>query len=99
MRKAWFGDKVYIDSYAVINWANEFRIKLSGEPSSNKYSLYFVNVGGYQLTTLAELYEIDLFVGRSAAEAKQKAIKALLVDSQCQHKDNLKDVDDCILLE
>jgi hypothetical protein len=29
---------------------------------------------------------------------KERAIATLLVDSQQQHKDNLKDVDDCVLL-
>lgn len=44
------------------------------------------------------MHEFDLFVANTPAEAKQKAIDTLLVDSQQQHKDNLKDVDDCVLL-
>ncbi|QKJ47806.1 DUF1543 domain-containing protein [Proteus vulgaris] len=44
------------------------------------------------------MHEFDLFVAKSANEAKEKAIAPLLVNSLQQHKDNLKDVDDCILL-
>ncbi|MER2855349.1 DUF1543 domain-containing protein, partial [Escherichia coli] len=61
--------------------------------------LYFVNVGGYTPNSLAELHEFDLFVAKTADDAKQKAIKKLLVNSEQQHKDNLKDVDDCVFLE
>ncbi|MER5081895.1 DUF1543 domain-containing protein [Providencia stuartii] len=101
LREAWFGDKdkIHIDGYATINWVDGFKIELHQEPSLTTQRLYFINVGGYQPSTLAELHEFDLFVAESAAEAKQKAINALLVNCQQQHKDNLKDVDDCLLLD
>lgn len=101
LRDAWFGDKdkIHIDGYASIKWVDGFRVELSHKPSLDKNRLFFVNVGGYQSTTLAELHEFDLFVAKSTNEAKQKAINTLLVTSQQQHKDNLKDVDDCLLLE
>lgn len=44
-----------------------------------KLSMFYV--GGYKSSTLAELHEFDLFVAKSAIEAKQKALKTLLVDS------------------
>ncbi|MBC5790739.1 DUF1543 domain-containing protein [Providencia sp. JUb39] len=101
LRDAWFGDKdkIHVDGYADINWADGFDISLSKEPSESEYRLYFINVGGYISSTLAELHEFDLFVAKNAQEAKQKAISQLLVNSQQQHKDNLKDVDDCLLLQ
>ncbi|MBQ0215369.1 DUF1543 domain-containing protein [Proteus vulgaris] len=102
LRDAWFGDKdkVHIDGYTEITWVDGFDISLSlsNKTSNNNNKLYFVNVGGYHPSSLAELHEFDLFVAQSANEAKEKAITTLLVDSQQQHKDNLKDVDDCILL-
>lgn len=100
LREAWFGDKdkIHIGGYASIQWADGFDVTLSREPSKNNKKLYFANVGGYAPNHLAELHEFDLFVGKTAEEAKQKAIKTLLVDSQQQHKDNLKDVDNCVLL-
>ena len=45
------------------------------------------------------MHAFDLFVAQDAATAKQKALNALLTGHNQQHKDNLKDVDDCILLE
>lgn len=100
LREAWFGDKdkIHIDGYAIITWVDGYRIELSKEPATHQQKLYFVNVGGYKPSKLAELHEFDLFVANTPAEAKQKAINTLLVDSQQQHKDNLKDVDDCVLL-
>nr|MBG3150394.1 DUF1543 domain-containing protein [Proteus mirabilis] len=100
LREAWFGDKdkVHIDGYAEITWVDGFNITLSDKPSDSNDNLYFVNVGGYHPSNLAELHEFDLFVAKSANEAKEKAIATLLVNSLQQHKDNLKDVDDCILL-
>ncbi|MGF7480809.1 DUF1543 domain-containing protein [Providencia sp. SP181] len=101
LREAWFGDKdkIHIDGYAVITWADGFDVILSREPSKTSHKLYFVNVGGYTPNSLAELHEFDLFVAKTADDAKQKAIKKLLVNSEQQHKDNLKDVDDCVFLE
>lgn len=101
LRDVWFGDKdkIHVDGYASINWVDGFDISLSKEPSESEYKLYFINVGGYVSSTLAELHEFDLFVAKNAQEAKQKAISQLLINSQQQHKDNLKDVDDCLLLQ
>lgn len=100
LREAWFGDKdkIHVDGYAIINWVDGYRVELRREPAMHQQRLYFVNVGGYKPLTLAELHEFDLFVASTATVAKQKAINTLLVDSQQQHKDNLKDVDDCVLL-
>ncbi|MCW2254414.1 UTP:GlnB (protein PII) uridylyltransferase [Providencia alcalifaciens] len=75
-----------------------FSVELRREPSINKHKLYLVNVGGYKSSTLAELHDFDLLVAKPAIEVKQKALQTLLVDSQQRHKDNLKDVDDCVLL-
>ncbi len=84
LREAWFGDKdkIHIDGYAPIQWVDGFDVMLSREPSINSEKFYFVNVGGDAPNNLAELHEFDLFVGKTAAEAKQKAIKTRFVDSQ-----------------
>lgn len=58
-----------------------------------------IHIDGYRPDTLAELHEFDLFVAENAQQAKSKALKTLLCDADHQHKDNLKDVDDCLLLE
>jgi len=101
LREAWFGDKnkIHLDGYAVIDWADGYRISLSREPSANAKKLFFVNAGGYRSDTLAELHEFDLFVADNTAQAKTKALKTLLRGVHQLHKDNLIDVDDCLLLE
>lgn len=101
LRAAWFGDKdkIHIDGYSQITWADGYSVMLSAEPSNSGLRLFFVNAGGYHLDTLAELHEFDLFVAKTAQEAKKKALATLLCGVNQQHKDNLKEVDDCLLLE
>lgn len=101
LREAWFGDsdKIHIDGYSRITWADGYSVSLSPEPSPSAQKLFFVNAGGYRPDTLAELHEYDLFVAENAQSAKKKAMKTLLCGVDQQHKDNLKEVDDCLLLE
>jgi len=101
LREAWFGDKnkIHLDGYAIIDWADGYRISLSREPAATSQKLFFVNAGAYRSDTLAELHEFDLFVAENAAQAKAKALGTLLCGFNQQHKDNLVDVDDCLLLE
>lgn len=101
LRDAWFGDKdkIHIDGYNRITWVDGYSVTLSAEPSRTANKLFFVNVGGYRPDTLAELHEFDLFVAENALQAKSKALTTLLCGADQQHKDNLKDVDDCLLLE
>ncbi|PKH20960.1 hypothetical protein CIG19_17380 [Enterobacterales bacterium CwR94] len=101
LRDAWFGDrdKIHIDGYSRITWADGYAVTLTAEPSPCAHKLFFVNAGGYRPDTLAELHEFDLFVAENAQQAKQKALQTLLCGTDQQHKDNLKDVDDCLLLE
>lgn len=101
LRETWFGDKkkIHLDGYTQLTWADGYDIRLSTEPYPGSQKLYFVNVGGYSPDTLAELHEFDLFVAETPTAAKQKALAALLTGAAHQHKDNLKDVDDCLLLE
>ncbi len=101
LREAWFGDKdkIHLDGYARVTWADGYDVTLSSRPDSGSKKLYFVNAGGYLPHTLAEQHEFDLFVAENAAEAKRKALAVLLQGTAQTHKDNLKDVDDCVLLE
>lgn len=101
LREAWFGDadKIHIDSYGRLTWVNGYQVTVSRQPpqvSDNK--LFFVNVGAYNQKEFMELHAFDFFVAPSAASAKEQALAALLVGEYLQHKDNLKDVDDCKLL-
>ncbi len=101
LREAWYGDKdkLHLDGYMRVSWAEGYDVTLSTQPAEGALKLFFVNVGGYRPDTLAELHEFGLFVAETAAEAKAKAMQQLLVGVEQQHKDNLKDVDNCLLLE
>jgi hypothetical protein len=101
LREAWFGDKdkLHIDGYARIKWADGYRVTLSYKRPVMGPKLFFVNVGAYTPASLVELHEFDLFVADSPADAKENALKRLLGGRRHQHKDNLCSVDDCIALE
>lgn len=101
LRKAWFGDanKLHVDGYARINWVEGYQITLSEEPAAAQPHLYFANIGAYQPDTLAELHAFDLFVARSPIEAKRKALRSLLIGKNQQHKDNLSEIDNFMLLD
>ena len=49
------------------------------------YILLMWKAIGYPPSNLAQLHEFDLFVAKSANEAKERAIATFLVDSQQQH--------------
>ncbi|MDE1482776.1 DUF1543 domain-containing protein [Xenorhabdus bovienii] len=100
LREVWFGDKdkLHLGGYMPITWADGYDITLSHNKYHGEMQLYFVNVGGYQKDSLAEAHEFGFFVARTVEEAKQKAKESLLAGYGQLHKDNLKDVDDCLLL-
>ncbi|EXU77012.1 DUF1543 domain-containing protein [Erwinia mallotivora] len=102
LREAWFGDpdKIHIDGYARVRWADGYTISLRATPPDDQaMRLWFVNAGGYHPSSLAELHAFDFFVAKNMKEAKARGLASLLNGALQQHKDNLKDVDDCLLLE
>jgi hypothetical protein len=101
LREAWFGDadKIHLDGYQKVQWVAGYDVRLSTEPVQAAEKLYFVNVGGYSPDTLAELHDFALFVATSADDAKKQALRSLLVGVAQQHKDNLKEVDNQLLLD
>ncbi|MBU3078838.1 DUF1543 domain-containing protein [Sphingomonas quercus] len=100
LREAWFGDadKLHLDGYMAIDWADGYDVELAAAPCEGGQTLFFVNMGGYSRDTLAELHEFGLFVAASADEARSRAKRALLIGADLLHKDNLKDVDNCLAL-
>lgn len=102
LRDSWFGDvnKVHIDGYARLTWADGYTISLSTiPPDEENLRLYFVNIGAYHPSALAELHAFDFFVAQDKREAKERGLATLLKGMLHQHKDNLTDIDDCLLLE
>ncbi len=100
LRSKWFGDpdKIHLDGYQPITWVDGFDISLHPNPHHNENKLFFVNVGGYLADQIAEQHAFSLFVAKTASEAKEKALNSLLIGYDLQHKDNLKDVDNCLQL-
>lgn len=101
LKAVWYGDKnkIHIDGYTRITWVDGYRVTLSEKPSHSALKLFFVNVGAYRADSLAELHEFDLFVAETPHQAKKQALSRLLKGAAQQHKDNLKDVDNCLLLD
>lgn len=101
LKAQWVGDKnaVHMDSYVEIKHVDGFSVELKTEPSQQVERLFFVNLGGYVATSLAEQHEFALVVAASEHDAKEKAKAQLLVGMSHQHKDNLHEVDDCFALD
>ncbi len=97
LRDAWFGTPkgLHLDSYMEVKFVGGFKVELRSEPFPGEESLYFVNFGGYDPESIAELHQFGLFAARSPDEAKKRAKATLLKGSVEQHKDDLFDVDDC----
>jgi len=98
LRQRWFGTAkgLHLDAYLEVNFVDGFRVELRRDPSAQAEKLYFVNLGGYDPASVAELHQFGLFVASTVTDAKDKEKKALLTRSLQQHKDDLFDVDDCI---
>jgi len=109
LRKQWLGKQsgLHIDSYKCIKYVDGYEIVLS---KSNKdslisgriddFSLWFVNLGGYNPKKMYEEHEFNLIVAKKAIEAKKKAKKNWESNLQSKHNDDysginyLEQVDD-----
>lgn len=101
LKSLWFGtpESLHIDGYRELNWADGYQVTLTDRPNEQTQKLFFVNVGAYCASTLAELHAFDFFVAPNAAAAKQKALNTLLNGTMQKHKDDLVDVDNCLELK
>ena len=67
--------------------------------------LWFVNIGGYDPSSMQEKHEFGLVVASSPSEAKNKAKSKWLIDCKQKHKDDISDVesftevDDCEIIK
>src|SRR5262249_36639212 len=84
LRQHWFGTVpgLHLDAYLEVRFVDGFRIELRRKPSEDRKKLYFVNLGGYDPASVAELHQFGLFVASSPAEAKQNAKQSLLTLSE-----------------
>ena len=94
LRNDWFGSNngLHIDSYKKIDSIDGYKINirnkvnresknktLKKERISNK-KLWFVNIGGYDPSSMQEKHEFGLVVASSSYEAKNKAKSKWLID-------------------
>jgi len=119
LRKSWFGsiDGLHIDSYKKIESIDGYRIYLKNfekNKMKNKQSIHqinpqkniwFVNIGGYDPSSMQEKHEFGLIVASSSLEAKNMAKSKWLNGCRKKHKDDLASLnrliscDDCQLIK
>ena len=95
LRRQWFGLQrgLHLDSWMRIEQVEGWRVVLQREPFGGQQRLWFVNVGAYDPACMAELHAFGLFVAPSAAAAKARATRHLLVGATQRHKDDLHPVE------
>ncbi len=101
LRVQWFGARrgLHLDSWMAVHCVDGWRVELRREPIAGAERLWFVNLGAYDPSELAELHRFGLVVATSAQAARCRARERWLVGARGQHKDDLHAVDDCLALE
>ena len=116
LRKDWFGSPkgLHIDSYKKIKYLDGYKINLRNvenlkinnkfpNKSNTKKKLWFVNIGGYDPSSLQEKHEFGLVIASTKFEAKNKAKSKWLIGCKKKHKDDIASLemllrcDDCEL--
>ena len=115
LRKDWFGSPqgLHIDSYKKIKSIDGYKINLINFEKAkiekkqllkkNKAikNLWFVNIGGYDPSSMHEKHEFGLVIASNKLEAKNKAKSKWLIGYKKKHKDDLTSLeaiiscDDC----
>ncbi len=118
LRRDWFGtyEGLHIDSYKKINYVNGYKINLKNienkklknkknfNGNNTKKNLWFVNIGGYDPSSMQEKHEFGLVVAKSELEAKNIAKGKWLMGCKKKHKDDIASLkiligcDDCQLI-
>ena len=119
LRKNWFGsiDGLHIDSFKKIEHVDGYKINLKNFEKIKiknkkliiqndlKKNLWFVNIGGYDPSSMQEKHEFGLVVASSSLEAKNKAKSKWLSGFRKKHKDDIASLntliscDDCQLIK
>ena len=119
LRRDWFGSPkgLHIDSYKKIKYIDGYKInlryfekdkiekkKLVKKNDATKY-LWFVNIGGYNSTSMQEKHEFGFVIASTKLEAKNIAKSRWLIGCKKKHKDDiaflemLTSCDDCKLIK
>ena len=115
LRKDWFGSPkgLHIDSYKKIKYIDGYKINLINfekdkidkkqlvKTNKAKKHLWFVNIGGYNPTSMMEKHEFGLVIASNKLEAKNIAKSKWLVGCKKKHNDDIASIemlisfDDC----
>ena len=115
LRKDWFGSPqgLHIDSYKKIKYIDGYKINLIYfekdkidkkqlvKKNKAKKHLWFVNIGGYNPTSMQEKHEFGLVTASTKFEAKNIAKSKWLIGCKKKHKDDIASLemllrcDDC----
>ena len=119
LRRDWFGtiEGLHIDSYKKINYVDGYKITLKDiennklkdkkfySVNNTRKNLWFVNIGGYDPSSMQEKHEFGLVVASSKLEAKNIAKSKWLLGTKKKHKDDIASLkmlvgcDDCELVK
>ena len=119
LRQDWFGSPkgLHIDSYKKIQYLDGYKINLRNvenlKVNNNKFSnrsntkknLWFVNIGGYDPSSMQEKHEFGLVIATNKSEAKNIAKSKWLIGCKKKHKDDIAyletviSCDDCELIK
>ena len=119
LRNNWFGsiDGLHIDSFKKIEHIDGYKINLKNFEKNNinnkqplkqinpQKNLWFVNIGGYDPSSMQEKHECGLVVASSSLEAKNRAKSKWLRGCRKKHKDDIASLnkliscDDCQLIK
>ena len=118
LRKDWFGSLkgLHIDSYKKIQYIDGHKINLISfekdeiekrqlKKNKTKKYLWFVNIGGYDPTSMQEKHEFGLVIASNKLEAKNIAKSKWLIGFKKNHKDDIASLemlfscDDCALIK
>ena len=107
LRRDWFGtsEGLHIDSYKKINYIDGYKINLINvqnkqiknnkhfDENTSKKNLWFVNIGGYDPSSMQEKHEFGLVVASDKFEAKNIAKSRWLMGFKKKHKDDISSLE------
>ena len=107
LRKDWFGSLqgLHIDSYKKIKYIDGYKIILKNfendkinknqlaNRTKNQKNLWFVNIGGYDPSSMQEKHEFGLVIASNKLEAKNKAKSKWLIGYEKKHKDDMASIE------
>ena len=107
LRKDWFGSPqgLHIDSYKKIKYIDGYKIILKNfendkinknqlaNRTKHQKNFWFVNIVGYDPSSMQEKHEFGLVIASNKLEAKNKAKSKWLIGYEKKHKDDMASIE------